>query len=163
MKNKILYTQRAFPHRKIIRQKGRQSSSLLSGGRTWMLRWPFSNKDDLKKGFWKNIHFGRLRVWCSVNHCHPFSLHIRSAKCVFSYSSFSSNHSGANPLLSVVPPAATTFPFPSVWFLFYAFHLSIMRTLSPLKLFNKFRRLVSVKTKKDCIIRKVAIFLYSGS
>ena len=28
---------------------------------------PFSSKDDLKKCFWKNIHLGRVVVWCGVN------------------------------------------------------------------------------------------------
>ena len=44
-----------------IRQKGRQMLGLLFEGRTWMLHKPFSSKDDLKKSFWKNIHFGRVR------------------------------------------------------------------------------------------------------
>ena len=30
-------------------------------------RYLFSNKDDLKKSFWKKIHFGRVVVWCGVN------------------------------------------------------------------------------------------------
>ena len=27
----------------------------------------FSSKDDFKKIFWKEIHFGRVVVWCGVN------------------------------------------------------------------------------------------------
>ena len=32
-----------------------------------MLQKPFSSNEDLKKGFWKNIHFGTEVVWCGVN------------------------------------------------------------------------------------------------
>ena len=31
-----------------------------------MMKQPFSSKDYLKKCFWKNIHFGRVVVWCYV-------------------------------------------------------------------------------------------------
>ena len=33
----------------------------------------FGSKDDLKKSFWKNIHFGRVVVWCGVNQMIVFS------------------------------------------------------------------------------------------
>ena len=48
-------------YRRRIRHKRRQRSSLLFGEHTWM---PFGSKDDLKKGFWKNIHFVRVVVCC---------------------------------------------------------------------------------------------------
>ena len=49
-----------------ISQKERQRSLLLVGGRTRMLHSRFSGKDDLKKCFWKDIHFGRVVVWKSI-------------------------------------------------------------------------------------------------
>ena len=44
------------------RQKRNQRSSLLFGGRT-----PISSKDVLKKSCWRNLHVGRVVVWCGVN------------------------------------------------------------------------------------------------
>ena len=44
------------------------------------------------KKFWKNIHFGRVLVWCGCElKDHPCFRSIRSAKCPFFYSSISSN------------------------------------------------------------------------
>ena len=56
---------------------------------------PISCKDDLNKSVWKNIHFGRLVVWCGVN---QIIIHFYATSnlpiCPFVYSSFSSNHPG---------------------------------------------------------------------
>ena len=49
------------------KQKRRQRSSLVIGGRTWMTQLPFNSKDDLNESFWDNIHFGRGMVWYGVN------------------------------------------------------------------------------------------------
>ena len=79
-----------------------------------MLHEPFSSKDNLKKLFWKNIHFERRAVWCGVNR---MIIHFSEASIPpsirFFYSSFSSNHPSA---ISVVcpQPAATTFAFSSL-------------------------------------------------
>ena len=50
---------------KRIIQQGRQRSSLLVWGRTKMK--PFTFKDDLRKSFWENIHFGSVVIWGGVN------------------------------------------------------------------------------------------------
>ena len=83
------------------RKTRRQRSSLLFGGRTRMPHLPLSSKDDLKKRFLKNIHFGRVVVWCGVNHGWSTIIFwsIHSAKRLFFYSSFSSNHPGAKSVV----------------------------------------------------------------
>ena len=61
-------------------------------------------------------------MWCEPDD-HPFFQSIHSTKYPLFYSSFSSNHPGANDYIvrhGVPQPAATTFAFPSLGFLFYA-------------------------------------------
>ena len=48
----------------IIRQKGRQKSLLMVECHTSHI---YRGKDDMKKSFWKKIHFGRVVVWCVIN------------------------------------------------------------------------------------------------
>ena len=48
---------------------------------------PFSSKDDLNKGFWENIHFGRVVVWYGVNR-----MIIHFSKPPFHQVAFSSFH-----------------------------------------------------------------------
>ena len=111
--------------RRRIRQKGRQRSSLLFGGRTWMLHLPFSSKDDFKKekngrtfilGGW-----GFGLVWTGRSSMFP--KHPIYQVSVL-YSSISLNHPGAtsawNWINLVSQRAATTFVFSSVrFFLLY--------------------------------------------
>ena len=55
--------------------------------------WICSSKDDLKKSFWKDIHFGRVVVWCGLSwKIIQLFRRIHSAKWPFFYSSISSNH-----------------------------------------------------------------------
>ena len=61
-------------------------------------------------------------MWCEPDD-HPFFQSIHSTKYPLFYSSFSSNHPGADDYIvrhGVPQPAATTFAFPSLGFLFYA-------------------------------------------
>ena len=52
-------------------------------------KYPFNSKDDLKKSFWKNIHFGSVVVWCGVNQMIIFFFwSIHSAKRLFFRSSW---------------------------------------------------------------------------
>ena len=75
-------------------QKRRQKSSLLLGAVICALAIYCSSKDDLTKFFGKNIHFGRVVIWCSVN----WKI-IHSVKGPFFYSSISSNHPGAKSMV----------------------------------------------------------------
>ena len=65
--------------------------------------------NDLKKSFWKNIHFGRVVVWYGVNQTILHNSEV-SIFCPFFSSSFSQNHPGAKFLNSVPQPAVTTLP-----------------------------------------------------
>ena len=65
--------------------------------------------DDLKKSFWKNIHFVRVVVWYGVNQTILHNSEV-SIFCPFFSSSFSQNHPGAKFLNSVPQPAVTTLP-----------------------------------------------------
>ena len=47
-------------------------------------RYLFSNKDDLKKSVWKNIHFGTVLVWCGLN---QMIIHFSEASILPSVSS----------------------------------------------------------------------------
>ena len=93
-----------------------------------MLHKPFSSKDDLKKSFWENIHFGRGVVWYGVNQMIThFSKHPFRQVTVF-YSSFSSNHPGRKYIVrqrieSISSPKQQRRPLPSILYLsFYGFN-----------------------------------------
>ena len=56
-------------HKRRIRQKRRQRSSLLFGGQFEYRTSHLAAKDDLKKSFWNNIYFGSvLFSYFSFNH-----------------------------------------------------------------------------------------------
>ena len=80
---------------------------------------PFSGKDDLKKRFWVNIHFGTVRVWCCVTQTFFQSIHFAKYRQSLFYSSFSSNHPDAkwlvwHEIVSIPPPKHQRRPFPSL-------------------------------------------------
>ena len=86
----------------------------------------FSDKDDLKKRFSKNIKIGRVMVWWGVkpmmiNFCkaYPFPQVSVLLFILFFKSSWRQISSAA--FNSVRLPAGTTFALPSVWFLFYEY------------------------------------------
>ena len=69
-KPSIANTSTASVYNRIIEwdsQKERQRSSLPVGGRTSMLHKICSGNGDLKKRFWKDIHFGTVVVWWGVH------------------------------------------------------------------------------------------------
>ena len=89
-----------------------------------MLLKPFSGKNDLKIFFFKNIHFGRLVVWCCVNQMNMqsiqsaivsellFILFFKSSWRLISTTTFNRNNSFSKP-------AVTTFAFHSIISFFY--------------------------------------------
>ena len=73
---------------------------------------PFSSKDDWKKSFWVNIHFGRVVVWGGVNQMiiHFFFKHpLRQVAVILFILFFKSSHGAkytagaAKSLINSVP------------------------------------------------------------
>ena len=90
-----------------------------------MPHWPFSRPDDLSNTFWINIHKGWWRFGVNWKIIH-FTDTFIPAKCLFLYSSISSNHPGSKSVVrhgikSFPSPqtAATTFAFSSVFCFFF--------------------------------------------
>ena len=103
-----------------LRQKRRQRSSLLLGGRTWITHQPVSSKDDSMNKFWKNIHFGRVVVLCVVNRIIiPFLKHlfrqVSVLLCIlFFKSSWCWIFSAVRYWINSVPPNQRRRPSPSL-------------------------------------------------
>ena len=116
-----------------IRQKGKQRSSLLDGGRTWMPLYSHLVARMIWRIFFKSIHFGRLAVWCGVNlmiiHIFKASIRpsIRSSIQPFFQIILALNCYSAAWNWSIPSPNQQTRP--SIWFLLY-FHSFLQKTLS---------------------------------
>ena len=81
-------------------------------GHSWIPRWPFSSKVDLKKHFWENNHFVRVEDWWGVNW---LIVHFLKASILFLKSSCCKLANAARNWINSVPQAAaTTFAFSSV-------------------------------------------------
>ena len=110
--SKLMIGQRVHGgHRKRIRQKGRQRSSLLVGGRNWMQHNPlfpgwFEEKDEYSRitDAWRNGWSEKQMIilFTPCQTCLQIILPLSGA----AFNSFPQ-------------PAATTFVFLSLWFLFY--------------------------------------------
>ena len=72
-------------------------------GHSWIPRWPFSNKVDLKKHFWENNHFVRVEVWCGVN---SLIVHFLKASILFLISSCCKLANAARNWINSVPQVA---------------------------------------------------------
>ena len=101
-----------------LRQKRRQSSSLMVGRHTWMPHLPFSSKDDLNKKFWENIHFdigwGYAMVWTGWSSIIPKHL-FRQEAVILYILFFKSSLKKIAGVASVPQTAATTFDLHSVF------------------------------------------------
>ena len=85
-------------HRRRIRQKRRHKGRRCCLGD--VLECPaFSSKNDLKKSFWKNIHFGRMGVCCTYIYCSVNWMIIHFSKASIPPSVRSSMH----PFLQIIP------------------------------------------------------------
>ena len=87
---------------------------MLFWGRTWMPLWPFSSKNDLKKSFWKNIHFSEASLPSVRSSIHPILWILHGAKSVV-----------RDGIERVLPPKQQWRPLPSllsVWSWMYSVH-----------------------------------------
>ena len=102
---------------KRINTEGRQRSSLLVGGRTWMQHLLFSSKDDLKISFWENIPF--WREWSAIFSKHLFCQVAVILFILFFQSLWNKITGAAMNWINSVPKQyiATTFVISSVFIL----------------------------------------------